>query len=97
MDAPTDYEWKKVLRELNRLNMDPSKKKYDWEKDLRARELKGQEWEAYKGDIKTLYLTDGITLKELRRLMYERHGFYATYVYPDSGCIPRSMICSNIS
>jgi len=83
MNAPRDYDWEKDLRELNRLNMDPSKKKYDWEKDLRARELKGQEWEQYKEDIKTLYLTDGITLKELRRLMYERHGFYATYGYPD--------------
>jgi len=83
MDAPRDYIWENQFRELNRIYMGPWKKKYDWEKDLRARELKGQEWELYKESIKTLYLADGITLKELRRLMYARYGFYATYGYPD--------------
>jgi hypothetical protein len=54
-------------------------KKYDWEKRLQARELKESEWRPFKQEIKTLYLTEGIPLQDLRELMYDRWGFYATY------------------
>jgi hypothetical protein len=54
--------------------------KFDWEKCLQARELKGHEWEPYKQEIKSLYRTEGTSLQDLRKLMYQRRGFYATYV-----------------
>jgi len=54
------------------------KKKCDWEKGLQAREFKEREWEPYKQEIKTLYLTEGTPLQDLRKLMYGRHGLYAT-------------------
>ncbi|KAA8899716.1 hypothetical protein FN846DRAFT_960076 [Sphaerosporella brunnea] len=49
-----------------------------WEANLRPREISGKEWDAYKDRIKELYLQDGIMLKDVRRLIYQMHGFYAT-------------------
>jgi hypothetical protein len=54
--------------------------KSDWEKSLQARELKRSEWEPHKQEIKSLYLANGSSLQDIRKLMYQRHGFYATYV-----------------
>jgi len=57
-------------------------KKCDWERSLQARELKECDWEPHRQAIETLYITEETSLQDLRKLMYERHGLYATYESP---------------
>jgi len=42
-----------------------------------ARKIPDAEWELHKDEIKTKYLSPGITLDKVTKWMEERHGFYA--------------------
>jgi hypothetical protein len=49
-----------------------------WEKDLKQQAIKEEEWGRHKQNFRDLYLTDGFKLNDVRRLMYQQYGFYAT-------------------
>jgi len=53
-----------------------------WEYGLKPREIKAEEWGQHAQNFRNLYLTDGLKLDDVRRLMYTEHGFYATSVFP---------------
>jgi hypothetical protein len=53
-----------------------------WEYGLKPREIKAEEWGQHAQNFRILYLTDGLKLDDVRRLMYTEHGFYATSVFP---------------
>lgn len=51
----------------------------EWEKQHKTREITAAEWEIQRGTFTQLYL-DGLDLTEVRRIMAEKHDFYAKYV-----------------
>ncbi len=40
--------------------------------------VSGDEWEMHRASIQDLYQTQNLSLKEVMRIMEERHGFRAT-------------------
>jgi hypothetical protein len=46
-----------------------------------------EEWEAQRGIIEQLYITEKKTLEEVTEFLEHNHGFYATYAWPSKPAI----------
>ena len=55
-----------------------------WEAGLKPRQIKAEEWEVHREHIRGLYLGwgayGGSKCQDVRKALYERFGFYATYI-----------------
>jgi hypothetical protein len=53
----------------------------------RAQPLRDEDWDKYKDAIQELYLTQNKTLKDVKQIMKDAHGFSATYaISPQNEC-----------
>lgn len=58
----------------------PACTRTDWEKDFKLRECEhtAAEWESQRPEFQKLYLQENLKLPVIRKIMAQKHRFYAT-------------------